>query len=391
MADNPQIPTGAAFAWRLAVFYAALFIALGVQLPFLPVWLAAKGLDADVIGVVLAIPMLVRLFAIPLAARQADRHDALRAGLVIAAVGAVLGYGAVALAEGTVPIMAAFALASVCSTPLMPLADAYALRGLRGLGRAYGPVRLWGSVAFIVASLGAGFLLDLIATRDLIWLIVAATVLTAAAAAALAPIGGRTVKAPATTSAVGALLRDPAFLAVAAAASLIQASHAVYYGFSALQWQAAGLGGGSIGALWALGVLAEIALFAISGRFPLAPRRLLLLGAAGAVIRWSAMALDPPVLLLPVLQCLHALSFGATHLGAIGFIMRAAPAEIGASAQGYLAIANGLVMAAAMGLAGALYARWGVTAYAAMALAAAVGAAFVLVAQQRPTRARAGP
>ena len=34
-----------AFAGRLAAFYAALFVLMGVQLPFLPVWLKARGLD----------------------------------------------------------------------------------------------------------------------------------------------------------------------------------------------------------------------------------------------------------------------------------------------------------------------------------------------------------
>ena len=63
MSGNPQIPTGEAFAWRLAAFYAALFVALGVQLPFLPVWLAAKGLDVQDIGLVLAIPSVVRVMA----------------------------------------------------------------------------------------------------------------------------------------------------------------------------------------------------------------------------------------------------------------------------------------------------------------------------------------
>src|SRR5262249_36501581 len=85
MSASPQIPTGRAFAWRLAAFYAARFMGLGVQLPFLPVWFAAKRLDAAAIGFALAVPMVVRAFAIPLAARQADRHDALRAALVIAA------------------------------------------------------------------------------------------------------------------------------------------------------------------------------------------------------------------------------------------------------------------------------------------------------------------
>ena len=52
--------------------------------------------------------------------------------------------------------------------------------------------------------------------------------------------------------------------------------------------------------------------------------------ASGAVIRWSAMALDPLPPLLLLLQSLHALSFGATHLAAVGFVARAAPIELGA-------------------------------------------------------------
>jgi hypothetical protein len=45
-----------AFAGRLAAFYATLFVLMGVQLLFLPVWLKARGLDASLIGVALALP-----------------------------------------------------------------------------------------------------------------------------------------------------------------------------------------------------------------------------------------------------------------------------------------------------------------------------------------------
>ena len=107
------LSSGSTFAWRLAVFYAALFVALGVQLPFLPLWLAAKGLDAGAIGIALAVPMIVRVFAIPLATRGADRHDALRMAIVIAAAMAVLGYGVVGMAQGALAITMALALASV--------------------------------------------------------------------------------------------------------------------------------------------------------------------------------------------------------------------------------------------------------------------------------------
>ena len=347
-----------------------------MQLPFLPVWLAAKGLDAASIGLVLAVPMVVRAVVIPFATHIADRYQAVRAVIAAAAAAAVLGYGATGLSQGAAAITAGFALASAFYTPLMPLADAYAFRGLNGIGRSYGPVRLWGSAAFIGGSFAAGFLLDVIAARDLIWLIVAAMALTAAAGFALAPLAPRPgVAAPPAPPAPSAraLLRDRGFLAVAAGAGLIQASHAVYYGFATLDWQAAGLGGGEIATLWALAVVAEIALFAASGRLPFKPTTLLMAGAGGAVIRWSAMAFDPlpPVLLL--LQCLHALSFGATHLAAVGFVARAAPVELSATAQGHLAVALGLIMAGAMGLSGVLYARLGSLAYLAMAFAAFAG------------------
>ena len=94
------------------------------------------------------------------------------------------------------------------------------------------------------------------------------------------------------------LLRNLAFLAVVLSSSLVQGSHAVYYGFSTLEWRAMGLGGTLIGLLWGLGVLAEIVLFALSARLPssLRPTALLAAGAIGAFIRWGAMAFDPPVL-----------------------------------------------------------------------------------------------
>ena len=370
------------FALRLAIFYAALFAALGVQVPLLPLWLAAKGLDASTIGMVLSVPMLMRLLAIPLATRIADRHDALRAIIAIASALAMLGYGAMGLAQGALAVITAFALASIFYTPLMPLADAYALRGLGALGRAYGPVRLWGSAAFIVGSFAGGLVLDVVPARDLIWLVAAALVMTASAACTLSPLAPRETSTAKPLRSARDLLRDPALLAAMAAASLIQASHAIYYGFSTLDWAAAGLDGSAIGALWALGVVAEIVLFAMSGRLPVAPTTLILFGAAGAAVRWGAMAFDPPAVLLAPLQCLHGLSFGATHLGALGFIARTAPAEASATAQGYLAVALGLAMAAAMGVSGVLYARWGSFAYVTMALLAAAGGVFALAARR---------
>jgi PPP family 3-phenylpropionic acid transporter len=213
-------------------------------------------------------------------------------------------------------------------------------------------------------------------------MIVVASGLTALAALALAPLP-QPPPASEPSSARRSLLRDPAFVAVLAASSLIQSSHAVFYGFSAVQWRAEGLEGTTIAGLWALGVIAEIVLFALQGRLPpvFQPTMLLMVGAAGGALRWAAMALGPPVFVLPLLQLLHALSFGATHLGALGFVLRNAPAGQGATAQGYLAIAQGVAMAGAMALSGLLVEAFGVRAYAAMALVAVAGGVCGYVAQ----------
>ena len=362
------------FAPRLAALYAGLFIMIGIQLPFFPVWLKAKGLDPRMIGLVLAAPIVARLIAVPLVARAADRREAVRAAIIATSFLGAAGYGLVGLADGAGAILAAYALASLALTSVMPLAETYALRGLIARGRAYGPVRLWGSAAFILGTFVAGFAIDAIPARHLIWLIVAASLISALAALTLAPLGApplmHTPDQPRKP-----MLRDPAFIAVLAAASLIQASHAVFYSFSALQWRGAGLDGTAIAALWALGVVAEMVLFAVSGRLPpfFQPVVLLMIGAAGAALRWAAMAFDPPALLLPWLQLLHAASFGATHLGALGFVSRSAPPGQSATAQGYLAIALGVAMAAATGLSGWLYGAFGSRAYAAMVLAAVAG------------------
>ena len=99
------------------------------------------------------------------------------------------------------------------------------------------------------------------------------------------------------------------------------------------------------------------------------------------------MAVDPPAVLLPLLQLLHGLSFGAPHLGALAYVARSAPADRGASAQGFMSIALGLVMAAMTGLSGVLFAAYGDLAYAAMALAAGAGCACGAVAYDARQRA----
>ena len=53
-------PSGPA---RLSLLYAVVFTEIGIAMPFMPLWLDALGLDARVIGVLLALPIATRIAA----------------------------------------------------------------------------------------------------------------------------------------------------------------------------------------------------------------------------------------------------------------------------------------------------------------------------------------
>jgi MFS transporter, PPP family, 3-phenylpropionic acid transporter len=66
---------------RLGLFYAAIFVGTGASLPYIPVWFRAQGLSGAQIGVILAAPMMVRIFISPLLAIWADGFDLRRTPL----------------------------------------------------------------------------------------------------------------------------------------------------------------------------------------------------------------------------------------------------------------------------------------------------------------------
>jgi len=148
---NPTIVNDK-FASRLALAYAAFFLIVGWHLPLFPVWLTARGLDPAAIGFVLAAMQAVRVVGTPLGTRIADRYGSLRGGIMVATLASVIAIAALGATSGFALILVAAVTLAFVSAPVLPLTDAYGLRGLALRGKAYGPVRVWGSVAFIAAT-----------------------------------------------------------------------------------------------------------------------------------------------------------------------------------------------------------------------------------------------
>lgn len=353
----------------------------GTYLPFFPVWLKAIGVDVSWIGIITAVPSFSRFTVLPFVTAFAERRQILREAMMVLAFVTAFGFAVVGLLHQPLVILIVFGLMACAWTPLAPLIDGYALKGVVRYGLNYGPMRLWGSAAFIVGALAAGWLLSIIDPKHLIWIIVAVAFLSAFVSLGLAPLDAP-AKSAAPARASG-LLRRPLFLAIIGASALIQASHAAYYGFSAITWQNAGLSGFTIAILWSLGVIAEIVIFAISPRFTVSPAVLVMIGAASGLLRWTVTAQDPRIEVLTAVQITHGLTFGITQVGTVALLVRHVPSQLLASAQGYMSALTGISFSLAMVCSGLIYARVGEGVYYAMAGMALAGGLVMAAARKR--------
>ncbi|WP_159998642.1 MFS transporter [Roseomonas sp. 18066] len=353
--------------------YGAVFAAIGVVQPFLPSFLAARGLSAEQIALALALGSGVRLVAGPAAGRWADRlaDPRLLLGLM-ALVGAAAASGFLVVA-GFLGFLAAQLLLNAASAPLVPLADTLTLAAARDGRFDYGQVRAGGSVAYILAAILAGWLAGQFGFGVVPWLI-AGLLLATLLAAGLLP-------KPATTGprrgagGFRATLRLPGFARLLLLSGLIQSSHAAYYGFGSIHWAAAGHSASTIGLLWAEGVVGEVALFFLGSRLVgrIGPRGLALLAAGSGVLRWSILSCTAWLPALVATQWLHAFTFGAQHLAAMHLLLRLVPASQTGTAQSLHAALGVGLMTGAMTLAcGPLYRNFGGGMFWVMALLCAL-------------------
>jgi PPP family 3-phenylpropionic acid transporter len=362
--------TPLSFSFSLSLFYAALFSAFGVYMPFIPVWLAAKGLGPAEISICMALPMTVRLL-VPFWGFAADRLRNQRLVIAVCLGVALLAGLALVPASGFWPILGLILLWSLFWTPAVPLTEGYAVTESARRGADYGRVRVWGSISFIAANVAAGWMLDRI---DALWILPLILLCMAGALACIGLLPPDSRRADGVARArVGdalGLLRQRHILLFMLAAGLVQASHGLYYSFSSVHWHAQGFSSSLIGILWAVGVIAETVLFALATRVTgnASPQGLVLAGAMIAGLRWTLMAFDPPAYALFVLQGMHAGSFAVTHMGTMRFIRQSVPPALAATGQGvYTALSAGVLTALAMFASGPLYAALGGLAYLAMA------------------------
>ncbi|WP_288192497.1 MFS transporter [uncultured Phyllobacterium sp.] len=385
------------FEFRLSLAYFAIFISSGLHLPYFPLWLEFRSLSPTEISIVLSMPLFVRVIAAPLVSILADQSSDRAHILTIATILAVIVAAFYFLPFNFFGILVVSLVLAAPWTSQVPLADTIALSGVRRYGADFARMRVWGSIAFLLASFAGGVLIQHTGEWIIPTVLLGALVAACGMSFVVPRIGKPRRLSPLSDidmADAGRALRRPAFVTFLIATGITQASHAYGYSFSAIYWKSIGIEETVIGALWSIAVVAEVIMFTcfrrVFGR--LHPARVLMIGSAVAIFRWTVFPLIVPAGLgvagFFVVQSLHAFSFALSFLGMQKMIAMTIPEEKGGTAQGISTFFIGTSLAIVTMVSGPLYSATGIYGFYAMVALAAVGLVLANVSLRLEQRER---
>lgn len=391
MTSMPDVPAATAktspFSGALPGFlllYIGLYSAYGTESAYMPAFLRDHGLAVEWVGFVLAAGTVVRIVAGPALGRLADRRQARRGILALAAAASGVIGMAYLPAFGLLPLLAVSMIHSSATASLAPLSDALAVSAAAGpRGFQYGWVRGAGSAAFVAGTLLSGQLVDRIG----LWSIIVASsvlflVMALFATRVSTPPAAEQPPEKRSIEALKVLWGIPTYRCLIAVVVLVIGSHALNDTFAVIAWRDAGYGSGAISVLWSESVVAEVLVFLVAGPWLLArlgPAKAAGVSAVAGIVRWAIMGTTASMPALIFAQALHGLSFALLHLAAMGIIARHVPERLSATAQTiYGTFALGTASALLTLASGYLYGWFGMHAF--WAMAALCAAALPLVA-----------
>jgi len=377
MSSKKRDPAGKDPRSVLSAFYAAMFGHLGIVLPFLAPWLQGRGLGALGIGLLMAVPPMFKVVAPWLWGHWADRGGRRGPLLVVACFLSAAALTAMTV-SGPLWLLCLFmAIYGFCRAPILPYIEATVLEQSESRNFAYGPVRLWGSISFMVVSSLFGALRGVV--TDARGLQFGAVLLGLCGLLALwAPVKSTEPASSTIPPEPGApRARDAGLFRIIATCALMQVSHGAYYTFYSIHLDRLGYSSTAIGALWALGVLCEVLLLTRADRLlhRFGPHAMMQACLVLAAARWLLIGMVDSPLPLVVGQVLHAATYAGFHVAAIREVYRMFGKRRRAMGQ---AVYSGMTFGLGM-VVGSLLAGW-IAGWAGLPTAFTASAAVALVA-----------
>ncbi|HEX4853177.1 MFS transporter [Arenimonas sp.] len=299
---------------RFSIFYFCYYAALGAYTPYVGRWVDALGHGGYVVGGMLGLWYGTRIIAPPAWAALTNRSERPGHWFVAGCALTLLCFSAFVFTGSAWALLAVMAVFGLFYNAVMPQFEAMTLTALGPRADHYGRLRVWGSIGFLIVAGTYGALLDRVGAEHFAWVTLPLFVLMVAAA--WPHRHDRQVEHAPTAADAGHLWKRPGVRRFLLVALLMQASFGPFYVFYTLHLQAAGHSGATVGGLWALGVLIEIAMFwkapKLIARF--GASRLLMVCLAVTVLRWIVTALYAESLpIMALAQATHALSFATFY------------------------------------------------------------------------------
>lgn len=309
--------------WRLSAYYFCYFAFIGAFSPYFTLYLKSLQFSAWDIGVLMSLMQVMRMLAPNMWGWLADRMGTKAPIVRGAALMSMIGFSCFFFAQDFAGFFLGMALLAFFWSASLPLVEALTFSHLGTRASGYGSIRLWGSVGFIVAVLGLGWVLDRTPLSAILW--ASWGILGGILACALALPDKREPHHASDRLPIGDILRRREVKALLAACFFMSAAHGALYVFYSIYLVSHGYGTTMVGFLWTLGVVAEIIVFLYLPRllhvFRL--RTILLFSFACAVARFLMIGWGVEWLwILLVAQLLHAATFGAYHAAAVAAVSR---------------------------------------------------------------------
>jgi MFS transporter, PPP family, 3-phenylpropionic acid transporter len=340
--------------WRLSRFYFFYFSSLGALIPFWTVYLNSLGFSALQIGQLMATLALSKVVAPYLWGWVADRTGYHIRIVQLTSLLSLLCFLPLLWYDSFWSILWLMLLFSFFWNASLPQFEVVTLGQLGSDKNRYSQIRLWGSLGFITTAAVLGGLFQTLAINllPLILLMIFSFIWLSTL-----PVKEHR-EAVKTDASILTVLKKPQVIALLLSCFFMQASHGPYYTFYSLYMESLDYSRFSIGLLWSLGVLAEVILFMFMPQLLRirAAAFWLVIAFALTGLRWTLMAWFSDVLILVILiQCLHAASFGLFHATSINLIQQYFPEHHGRGQALYASISFGAGGALGSFCAGSLW------------------------------------
>lgn len=335
---------GMAAGGRILLAYLIYFAALGAAFPYLPVFYHDIGLGLEQIGILIALQAAMQLLLAPVWGGLADRFPHTRLTLPLAAAVATVGATLLFRADDFPTVLVGSLILYGGMSGIAPTLDARTLETLGAERRSrYGEVRAFGSLAFVIATLAVGFVLDAEGARALFWVYIPFLIATVAVTATI-PRRGTSHQSVNVLRGAGQFLTTPGVALFLIGFTVAWASLAAVNAFYSIQIVALGGSAGLVGIAWAVGAAIEVPLMYAFPRIGrrVGTERVVVLGALAFALRalLASVIADPVALVL--IAPLEGVGFACVFVGGVTVLAARAPASLQGTAQGLFAGASGL-------------------------------------------------